>query len=187
MGEPGCALRTATNVFVEIDGPPTCATLVAMGRLAGLLLVLLTGCPDDQPPAGPPEADDCAGDGTGAAIESLEIGIGGEAGEFVPLADGDPFPTVWGGQGGFMTRLRFRVTGPTAPDCLPLDIQVETLDGMPMGESITPLRTYLDETDGSRTTRDHFVILESEMTSAVVTATALTRIATRRLDGPPAL
>ena len=158
-------------------------------RLLALLLALgAGGClfPEEEPAPGPPEPDDCSGSAAGAAIESLEIGIAGDDGVFVPLADGDPFPTVWGGQGGIMARLRFRVTGAAAPACLPLQVRVETTDAMPLGESVTPLRTYADETDGSRATRDHFVILEYETVEAVVTATALTQSVTRRLGETPA-
>ena len=124
----------------------------------------------------PTAPDSCTDPGVGAA-SSLELGQA-PAGSFQPLAEGDVVPRVFGSQGGAMITVALRLRG-DVPSCLEQHTEAFVVgQSEPFEIDSVPRKTY-GEADGSRTTREMFLILDYDtepgaMVRIVTTAAGLT-------------
>lgn len=136
-------------------------------------LALLAAC---GPPA-LPSPDSCSD--PASTVDSFAIGPGGDPAAFSPWSDGDSADVAFGGQGCPMLVMRIAVTGADAPACLAQDTSVRDERGASLGHDGKPRQTYAAP-DGSRVTRDMYILLEPvERTTievqTIVGGTTLTR------------
>lgn len=132
--------------------------MIAMTRRLLVLPVLLiaaclAGCPG---PTTPPAPDVCDTPVDGAGVATIEIGPNEDT--FRPFAQNEAVALVQGGQGGSMLPLRLRLTGTSVPECIAQATSV-SYDMQTLASDSAPLRTYA-ESDGSRTTKALFVVLD---------------------------
>ena len=147
---------------------------LASCRVLAALLVSLAGCSEDAPgeDAGPPDAGSPdAGDFCPWPIESatpggsVELGIVGDSGEFVPLPDEVPFH--WGLSAGSMLLLQARIDGlePGDPDDFLASRNPRTrftatlMDGTPIEQRCASTQGYVSSArDGTFERKQRFIL-----------------------------
>jgi hypothetical protein len=127
--------------------------------LAALALALggCTGSCDD------PLVQDICDDPAVGSATSLELGTGGDD-AFVPVADGDVVPLIYGTQGSAMIPLALRLRG-DVPACLAQESAAYTVASGELIDSDSSPRGTYEQTGGERTTRQILLIMRSYLTN----------------------